>query len=100
MTEKRKHPRRPVHPPVAFARIGGERVDAICHDLSLGGAFLECASPAAFGDAVIVYLSLPGVEQEVEVESVVRWTRPGGMGVQFGPMGARDTHALVSLLSG
>ncbi|MBK6518423.1 MAG: PilZ domain-containing protein [Polyangiaceae bacterium] len=99
MSDKRKHPRVVVHPPVAFARLTGERFEATCHDLSLGGAFLETSTPAAFGEAILVYLRLPGVEQEIEVESIVRWTRSDGMGVQFGPMGARDTHALVTLLS-
>ena len=35
-----------------------------------------------------VYTRLPGV---------VRWLKPGGFGVQFGLLGARDTHAISEL---
>lgn len=85
---------------MSFATGSGAKVEAECVDISLGGAFLRTAEPAPFGSKVKVWLRLPGVEDEVEVESIVRWTKPEGMGVQFGVMGARETHALVTLLSG
>ncbi len=40
------------------------------------------------------------MKQEAEIEAIVRWCKPTGMGVQFGVMGARETHALTTLLSG
>jgi type IV pilus assembly protein PilZ len=61
--------------------------------------FVETPTPAPFGAAVLVYLRLPGMKQEVAIRSTVRWTKPDGMGVQFGVMGARETHALTELLS-
>jgi type IV pilus assembly protein PilZ len=61
--------------------------------------FVETPTPAPFGATVIVYLRLPGMKQEVGVRSTVRWTKPNGMGVQFGVMGARETHALTELLA-
>lgn len=98
MPEHRQHPRKVIHPPVAFQIGDGPRVDAICHDISLGGMFIETATPAPFGATVKVYLQLPGLRQETTVTGVVRWTKPTGMGVQFSMMGARETHALMQLL--
>lgn len=100
MDEKRKHPRKPINPAMAFESAPGERIEATCADISLGGAFIETAKPAAFGSNITVFLRLPGVEQEIAVKSTVRWTKSDGMGVQFGVMGARETHALVTLISG
>ena len=54
----------------------------------------------------MVFIELPGLLDEdgkpavAVVTSTVRWTTPDGMGVQFGPMGVRETHALVRALSG
>jgi len=83
---------------------GAARVDAHCRDVSLGGCFLEVVSPPEFGAAVVVHLDLPGLvdeagrQIETSVPSTVRWTTLAGMGVQFGPMGARETAALLQLL--
>lgn len=99
MQEKRKHPRSPISPAVAFQSAAGERIEATCRDISLGGAFIETASPAPFGSTVTIYMRLPGIDQEVAVKSTVRWTKTDGMGVQFGVMGARETHALMRLLA-
>ena len=58
------------------------------------------------GTSVVVFLELPGLLDEdgkpavAVVTSTVRWTTPQGMGVQFGPMGVRETHALVRALTG
>lgn len=98
MAESRLHPRKQVHPPVAFQLQGGPRVDAVCSDLSLGGMFIETPSPAPFGTRMTVFLTLPGLKSEVSVDAIVRWTKPTGMGVQFGTMGARETYALTKLL--
>ena len=98
MGESRKHPRKEVHPPVAFQVGDGPRLDAVCHDLSLGGMFIETAQPARFGEELRVFLTLPGLKQEAMVRAIVRWTTPSGMGVQFGVMGARETFALTQLL--
>lgn len=99
MTEHRQHPRKSIKLPVFFAQIGGGRVEAECRDISLGGMFIETAEPMPYGAEVMVYLSLPGLHAETAVKAVVRWTKRGaGMGVQFGMMGARETHALIALI--
>jgi len=101
VTEHRQYPRRSLQLPVVFQAAGGVRVDALCRDVSLGGMFLETEAPAAYGAEVTVYVTLPGLRDTAAVKSTVRWTQKGsGMGVQFGVMGARETHALLALIQG
>lgn len=99
MTEHRQYPRKPLRLPVSFALVDGSRIDASCRDISLGGMFIETPEPMPYGADVTIHLWLPGLTAETAVKSVVRWTQRGtGMGVQFGTMGARETHALIQLL--
>ena len=98
MRDHRQHTRRTLNSSVAFQVGDGPRIEGSCRDISLGGMFIETLTPAPFSAAVLVYLTLPGLRQEVVVRSTVRWTQPNGMGVQFGVMGARETHALTELL--
>ncbi len=101
MTEHRQHPRKPIKLSVAFTPADGVRVEATCRDISLGGMFIETPAPSKYGAEVLVHLTFPGLLQGTDVKSIVRWTEKGvGMGVQFGTMGARETHALVELLHG
>jgi type IV pilus assembly protein PilZ len=97
-TENRKHPRAVAKLRVAFQVGDGPRAEARSRDLSLGGMFIETAAPPPYGTAVRVHLALPDLEGEACIEAVVRWTTVAGMGVQFGSMGARQTHGLVELL--
>lgn len=80
--------------------LSGEWVEAYCGDISLGGAYLETAHGFAFGASVELAFELPDLDTDAIVPAVVRWTKPGGMGVQFCAMGARETHGLVTLLAG
>jgi len=98
--DKRQHPRKIIEADVAFQVGGGDRSEARCRDVSLGGMFIDTATPLPYGTAVRVFLRLPGLRDEAVIESVVRWSTPSGMGVQFGVMGARVTHALTQLIAG
>ena len=100
MTEHRHYPRKNFTSPVAFQRGEGPRVEAECHDVSLGGMYIETAEPLPYGTALRVFLRLPGLAREAQIDAIVRWWKPTGMGVQFGVMGARETHALTTLLVG
>jgi hypothetical protein len=40
------------------------------------------------------------MDADSRLSGVVRWAKPGGFGVQFGPMGARETHAMTRLMRG
>lgn len=99
--EQRKQARSVIRIIIAFqVGSGGPRIDAMCGDISLGGAFIETLTTAPFGAAIRVFIRLPGLAEESAIDGIVRWTKPTGMGVQFGVMGARQTRALTQLLSG
>jgi hypothetical protein len=100
LSENRHHPRRIIETEVAFQVGEGPRIEATCRDLSLGGMFIETPAPLPYGARLRLYLPLPGLRGGATIEAVVRWSQPTGMGVQFGVMGARETHALTRLLSG
>jgi hypothetical protein len=98
VSEKRNHPRKSVVAPVGFQVGDGPRLEGRSRDASLGGMFIETLTPAPFGATILLTMRLPGLKQDVIIKSTVRWTEPDGMGVQFGLMGARETHALTQLL--
>ena len=99
MSEKRKHSRSVHRAAIKFQVGDGPRQDGVCNDVGIGGMFIETLSPAAFGAQVTVFMKLPDFKGEAEIKGVVRWTEPGGMGVQFGMMGARETYALTKLIA-
>lgn len=74
-------------------------MDGVCHDISLGGMFIETATPAPFGTSLTLYVTFPDQGQPSKFGATVRWTKPGGMGVQFGTMGAKDTFSLTKLMA-
>jgi type IV pilus assembly protein PilZ len=59
--------------------------------------FVESSEEHAFGDQLTITVRLPLVKQDVVLPAIVRWLAPGGFGVQFGLLGARETHALSQL---
>lgn len=95
--DKRQHPRKSVDLPATIRRANGETVAARIVDLSFGGLFAETTGAFAFGDEVTLVFSLPGVG-DAEIPATIRWTKPTGVGAQFGLLGARHTHALGEAL--
>ena len=99
MTENRKYPRKILMTEVAYQVGDGPLVEAQCRDISLGGMFIETTSPLPYGATLRLHLPLPGIRGGSVIDAVVRWSKPDGMGVQFGVMGARETHALTQWLA-
>lgn len=98
VVEQRRHARAPVNSAAAFSLKGKtERTSAFAKDISVGGMFVETERPAAFGADVIVHVTLPGATDPVALPGVVRWVRDGGMGVQFGLLGAVETHLITEI---
>jgi PilZ domain len=98
--EKRRFARAPIDLPVEFmARqdrlVGGCGVGK---DIAIGGMFIETAEHAPFGAHLLVSFHVPGLQDVLLVPGVVRWTNPTGMGVQFGLLGARETHVITVLM--
>lgn len=98
MREKREHPRTQIDTHVTCEFEAGERVDGLAKDMSLGGMFVEANLVPAFGAKLSVVCQLPGITKESRLPAVVRWVKPSGFGVQFGLLGARETHALTDLM--
>jgi Tfp pilus assembly protein PilZ len=95
-SERRRHGRTEVSLPSSLEKTGA-RTPSVMRDVSIGGAFMSTSETFAYGDAVIVHVHLPGLDQEIAIPSTVRWVNKEGCGVQFGVMGVRETHALVEL---
>jgi hypothetical protein len=97
----RRYSRVSFHAPCVFHAKGqSEQHDGECQDLSLGGMFIETATPQPFGAEVVVHVNVPGEAQPYALPGVVRWVRNGGMGVQFGLMGARETNMITRFAAG
>jgi type IV pilus assembly protein PilZ len=97
--ELRRFKRAPIDCPVHFA-LADEKAfrEGVAVDLSVGGMFIRTASPAAFSAPIRIRLIVPGVPSELVLPATVRWTRPDGMGVQFGLLGARETFAITEFV--
>ena len=98
MSDKRVHPRVPISVEVMCEVKGGVAVQGRSRDISIGGMFIESEAPVTFGMEVIVHIRLPNTKAESLLPGTVRWLNPGGFGVQFGLLGARETHAISELL--
>ncbi len=97
MEEKRAHRRVEYRTEITCTPEGGESFTAMSHDVSLGGMFVESEHNPAFGTKMVVSMYLPGHAQPFDLACTVRWNKPEGFGVQFGRLGARETHALTKL---
>jgi Tfp pilus assembly protein PilZ len=101
MSELRS-PRVPLDRAVAFSTedLGSAlRMDGVGRDISLGGMFIQTDVPGHFGERIVVYLTLPGGKRQMALPAIVRWGREDGIGVQFGELGAHDTHAVVEFMA-
>jgi uncharacterized protein (TIGR02266 family) len=98
LIELRRYERAPLDVNLEFTTKGSDnRIAGRAKDISLGGMFVLTAQPPAFGAEVIIQVTLPGQKAPFALPGVVRWCRPDGMGVQFGNLGARETHAITEL---
>jgi Tfp pilus assembly protein PilZ len=98
VVEQRRYARAPVNSPAAFSLKGKpEQTTGLAKDISVGGMFIETTAPAAFGADVVIHLALPGSSGPLALPGVVRWVRDGGMGVQFGLLGAKETHIITEI---
>lgn len=98
MDDKRVHPRVPITAAVACERPGGETIRGTTKDISVGGMYIESTETVTFGMELIIVLRLPNGKADSRLPAVVRWIKPGGFGVQFGLLGARETHAISELM--
>jgi type IV pilus assembly protein PilZ len=99
VAELRRYQRAPIDVDVEFVAKGStERIGGRAKDISVGGMYVVTAAPLAFGAELVVHVTLPGNKAPFALPAVVRWSRTGdGMGLQFGLIGARETHAITEL---
>jgi len=100
MREKRHHERLQITLQIQIEAPGMPAHSAVVKDLGQGGAFVESAQALAYGSEITLLISLPGETQPLRVPCTVRWSKPEGFGVQFGLLGAKETHAIARLLKG
>ena len=99
MKEKRGHPRSAIDVPVTCRRADGASFEGRAKDISLGGMFVEAAEAQAFNTELTIECELGSPKGKAMLPSVVRWSKPDGFGVQFGLLGARETHLITTLFS-
>jgi Tfp pilus assembly protein PilZ len=98
LIEQRRYARAPINCSASFSVKGKpDKREGLAKDISVGGMFVETATPASFGAEVIVHVKLPGGNDVAALPGVVRWVRDGGMGVQFGLLGAVETHLITEI---
>ena len=97
MQEKRRHTRVAVHVPIACEPKDGAAFAAVAVDLSVGGVYVEAEFGPSFGVELVLVGDFPGAPG-MRLPSVVRWVKPGGFGVQFGLLGAKETHVLAAIM--
>jgi Tfp pilus assembly protein PilZ len=98
VTDKRNHPRLVISATARITHRDGTFFEGTARDVSMGGMFIEASSTPVFGTELTVEVKLPGEKEEVRLPAVVRWSKPDGFGVQFGLLGARETHAIAQLI--
>jgi hypothetical protein len=97
--EKRRHFRKRISSALEFQVGDGPKLPGVCHDLSLGGMHIQAQATAPFGAPVTVYFQFKGTSGPSALPGLVRWVKPGAIGVQFGSLGARETYAITELLA-
>jgi type IV pilus assembly protein PilZ len=96
--DKRVHARVPIEVEVSCELQDGRTIAGVAKDISLGGMFIECPEALPFGTELTIIGQIAGISGETRLPGVVRWSKTGGIGVQFGLLGARETHAITRLL--
>ena len=99
MDEQRRHARARIDTPLLFTVKGKSRErPGVARDISVGGMFIETDAPATFGAELLIRIRLEGSTQALLLRGVVRWLEAGrGMGVQFGLLGALETHLITEI---
>ena len=96
--EQRRYARAPIDAPLTFTIKGkNDWKDGVGKDVSVGGMSIETSFMPAFGAEVEVSVQLPGDDDIFLLPGVVRWARGGRIGVQFGLLGARETHVITEI---
>lgn len=97
MVDLRKYQRTRIDEDVTFRDKDGRSYSGRARDISLGGMFVETTTPLGFGDTLTLQIRLKGAAEPMNLPAIARWLRSDGMGVQFGNLGARETHVITEV---
>jgi type IV pilus assembly protein PilZ len=75
----------------------GQRFDARALDVGVGGLFLETTQAPGYGSSLTAILTEGSAT--LRFPAIVRWANERGIGLQFGLLGARETHFLSRICS-
>jgi hypothetical protein len=99
LVELRRFMRTPLDAAVTFSpKNAAEPMVGRAKDVSVGGMFIEVKSASPFGSEVVVRMKLPESKMELMLPGVVRWVGQGGMGIQFGNLGAKETYEITEFV--
>ena len=98
MEDKRLHPRVPLDVVLTCEGKTVPTFQARAKDISIGGMFLESTEQPPFGTELTMVGRLPGAKKDSRLPAVVRWNKSHGFGVQFGLLGALETHLISELM--
>jgi Tfp pilus assembly protein PilZ len=79
----------------SFCLKDGDPATAWIVRLSMVGLELESLQPPHAGAEIVVRAELVDGEGELSLPGRVQWATPVRFGVQFGPLGVRETRAIV-----
>jgi hypothetical protein len=96
--ERRKYERTRLQESVVVLDESGESLLGEASDISIGGMFIQGVT-APLASCVVVYLRFTGDDWAIALPGIVRWVRGQGVGVHFGQLGARETHAITEAIA-
>jgi type IV pilus assembly protein PilZ len=88
-----------VHIIVQLRDAEGNVTEGVASDLSVTGMFVFTPKSLAVGTSLEIQLKLPGLPQSSVIPAHVRWVKDGGVGLQFGLLGAAETHGIVQIIA-
>lgn len=95
---RRAQPRIPLSLPIVVEYEAGI-LHALTVNVGPGGMFIAANVGLPYAMPVELVLQLPGLHEPSRLPAIVRWSNDSGFGVQFLQLGARETHALASLVA-
>lgn len=97
MRDKRQYQRAVLEVPVRVLAKNGAAWETHSFDISVGGMLLSGQSAVEIGAEVTLTFELPKLGK-VNMPGFVRWSSERGVGIQFGLIGPRETHAIGGLV--
>jgi Tfp pilus assembly protein PilZ len=84
MDNQRRQPRIPFEAAIEIVLEDGSKQPGQLTNISAGGTFVQTEPLPEFGQKITILVRLPGIPDECEIPSIVRWVKKdAGVGLQF-----------------